>query len=177
MTSLQKLSCIEECPQKKETLKRILFPDASDSPSTYLVFPHNRKNEPETKFTTFRQELVKICWSYLLTQQEYVIFFDKIDFHGRPYFLPLRPFIYEDNASLQTIFEQKVKHFIHLFRFYYRQTFSCVIPKRYHITFTSVEKTKPIFEINAGTHAHVFFALKAFLQKVNFNADSKIKID
>ncbi len=162
--SLQELSCIGDCSHKKETLKRFLYFGTSDKYSqkskTFLVIPSRRGSEPETKLNKFVRDLFSVCWSYLLNQQEYIIFFEKPDFKGRLYFLPLRPFRYTDEAEPQKVFDQKIKDFIKQFRFYYRQTFSCVIPQRYQIVFTSYEKNESIFNIGEGVHTHLFFQLK-----------------
>lgn len=175
MTSLHELSHIEECQYKKQIVKRIMFPQISKSPSTFLVFPKDRNNEPNVKLETFRKDFFTICWTFLLSQQEFVIFFEKPDFQGKLYFLPLRPFIYEDKASPQTVFEQKMHNFIHHFRFFYRQTFSCVIPENYRLIFTSYDKNEQIFEILEGKHPHIFFGIKSSVQKIQLSNKNKIK--
>lgn len=162
--SLQELSCIGDCSQKKEILKRFLHFGSSQEylqkSKTHLVNPSGRGSEPETKLTKFVRDLFGVCWSYLLNQQEYIIFFEKPDFKGRLYFLPLRPFRYIDVAEPQKMFDQKIKDFIKQFRFYYRQTFSCVVPKGYQIKFESYEKNETMFVIEEGVHTHLFLHVK-----------------
>lgn len=143
----------------------------------YLFFVSDQYIQYDiSKMFQLRNDLLDTIKSTLYSSNEYILFFDKPQFEGKMYIIPVyfKKMTWQEKDGKEDIIKEEFMditkkkmsftEFVNEFKFYFTRKFSVRIPQNMSITITSYDKASneskgQTFHIKGGVHSHLEYNL------------------
>lgn len=162
MDNQDTLACDEHCKSMQRQLKSLIDYDPGqdiNASISNLLLVGSPNQEDIRKLTHLRSELLGLGVNLLKNQQEFIIFFDKPNFMGRMYFLPVMDMYwkpetmtqaqkYHNRTNAALLMSNNDKQSTHItlgkfitdFSFHFNRHFSCIIPDNVNIEMIHLQR-------------------------------------
>lgn len=164
------LSCDETCKEEKKQIINVLNYDPNRQVHKNLdelLLVGKSNSEDLANLTDIQSRILSSSIDILRNQTKFIIFFDKADYLGKMYLIPLRDYDTQLTNKKQTNDLDMSSHidygtFVKEFAFYFGRQFSCIVPANVRVEIIPLQREYVPSEtmiLRTGQHASIRYYL------------------